>query len=204
MVTRDNFGMRSAKVAGVSLLTDYILTVAVAVAVAVAAGTAALTSAVPGLSTWRVPISLGFVVLIAFGNLRGVRESGKVFAVPTYFVVANMAVLLGFGAFRMLSGGLERTSYSEHDLAELTRMGSAGQGFFIAASLFVVLHAFASGGAASRPAPWSPTCRPSTSTRCWPTGWRACRGCCATCGSRPRCPSACPWSTPTTPCSTRW
>src|SRR5262245_41132009 len=133
MVTRDNFGMRPAKIAGVSLLTDYILTVAVSVA----AGTAALTSAVPALSTWRVPISLGFVVLIAFGNLRGVRESGKVFAVPTYFFVANMAVLLGFGLFRMLSGGLERASYSQADLAEIGRIGTGGQGVLMGASLFV-------------------------------------------------------------------
>src|SRR5262245_8567420 len=108
MVTRDNFGMAPAKIAGVSLLTDYILTVAVSVA----AGTAALTSAVPALSTWRVPISLGFVMLIAFGNLRGVRESGKVFAVPTYFFVANMGVLLSFGLFRLLTGGLDHTAYT--------------------------------------------------------------------------------------------
>jgi amino acid transporter len=144
MVTRDNFGMRSAKVAGVSLLTDYILTVAVSVA----AGTAALTSAAPALSSWRVPISLGFVGLIAFGNLRGVRESGKVFALPTYFFVANMGLLLGFGVFRALSGGLERTGYSQAELAEIGKIGSSGQGFFMGASLFVVLHAFASGGAA--------------------------------------------------------
>src|SRR5207248_10150764 len=77
MVTRDNFGLLPAQVAGVALLTDYVLTVAVSVA----AGTAALTSAFSGLTPYAVPISVFFIVFIAFGNLRGVRESGKMFAV---------------------------------------------------------------------------------------------------------------------------
>src|SRR4051812_28074493 len=68
IVTRDNFGLLPAQVAGVALLTDYILTVAVSVA----AGTAALTSAAPALRRFTVPISVAFIVLIAFGNLRGV------------------------------------------------------------------------------------------------------------------------------------
>ena len=144
LVTRDNFGMLPAKVAGVSLLTDYVLTVAVSVA----AGTAALASAAPALSSYRVPISIGFVLLIAFGNLRGVRESGKVFAVPTYFFVANMMILLGFGLFRMMTGGVDRASYSPGDLADIGEIGKAGNGLLYGAALFVVLHAFASGGAA--------------------------------------------------------
>ena len=90
MVTRDNFGLLPAQVAGVALLTDYVLTVAVSVA----AGTAALVSAVSGLTPYTVPISVAFIVLIAYGNLRGVRESGRVFAAPTYFFIASMAVLL--------------------------------------------------------------------------------------------------------------
>lgn len=79
IVTKDNFGLRTALVAAVSLLTDYILTVAVSVA----AGTAALVSVFSELRSYRVFIAIGFVVIIAFGNLRGVRESGKIFAVPT-------------------------------------------------------------------------------------------------------------------------
>src|SRR5437016_6418009 len=67
MVTRDNFGLLPAQVAGVALLTDYVLTVAVSVA----AGTDALTSAVPVLAPWHVVIALAFIILIAFGNLRG-------------------------------------------------------------------------------------------------------------------------------------
>ena len=78
MVTRDNFGLLPAQVAGVALLTDYVLTVSVSVA----AGTAALASAFSVFTPWILPISILFVVIIAWGNLRGVKESGKLFAVP--------------------------------------------------------------------------------------------------------------------------
>ena len=87
IVIKDNFGIGLAQVAGVALLIGYILTVAVSVA----AGAAALASAFPALSDYVVPIALGFIALIAFGNLRGVRESGKLFAGPTYFFMLNMA-----------------------------------------------------------------------------------------------------------------
>src|SRR2546421_5070409 len=75
IVTRDNFGLLPAQVAGVALLTDYVLTVAVSVA----AGTAALISAAPVLTSLAVPIAVAFIVIIAFGNLRGVKESGRIF-----------------------------------------------------------------------------------------------------------------------------
>ncbi len=93
IVTKDNFGKVPALVAGVSLLTDYILTVAVSVA----AGTAAMASAIPALQSFVVPISIAFIAIIAFGNLRGVKESGKVFAIPTYFFLLNMFALLLWG-----------------------------------------------------------------------------------------------------------
>src|SRR5881394_485195 len=86
MVTRDNFGLLPAQVAGVALLTDYVLTVSVSVA----AGTAAVASAFPMLTPFVVPISISFVAVIAYGNLRGVKESGRIFAVPTYFFILNM------------------------------------------------------------------------------------------------------------------
>jgi amino acid transporter len=141
IVTRDNFGLLPAQVAGVALLTDYILTVAVSVA----AGTAALTSAFGSLTGASVPISIGFVVLIAAGNLRGVRESGRLFSVPTYFFIANMALLLGVGLARYLLGDLPQDSLTAPGLMH---QGSAGDGIFYGATLYVVLHAFASGGAA--------------------------------------------------------
>ncbi|MEA2716960.1 MAG: hypothetical protein QOI99_1277 [Actinomycetota bacterium] len=141
VVTRDNFGIVPAQFAGVSLLTDYVLTVAVSVS----AGTAALTSAFPVLEPAAVPISIAFILIVAYGNLRGVRESGKVFAVPTYFFIANMLVLLGVGLARMVTGHLP-TQTLRHE--GLLHMGSAGDGLFLGAGLFVILHAFASGGAA--------------------------------------------------------
>ncbi|HET6952098.1 MAG TPA: amino acid permease [Acidimicrobiales bacterium] len=141
MVTRDNFGILPAQVAGVALLTDYVLTVAVSVA----AGVAALVSAFAALTAYTVPLSVAFVCLIAYGNLRGVKESGRVFAVPTYFFILNMVVLLGLGLGRLVAGDLP---VAEHAQEGLLDFGSSGGGLLMGASLFVVLHAFASGGAA--------------------------------------------------------
>ena len=141
VVTNDNFGPLAAQVAGVSLLMDYVLTVSVSVA----AGTAALTSAVPALTSWAVVIAVGFVLIISYGNLRGVRESGKVFAVPTYFFIANMFVFLGFGLVQMFGGHLGVAAHHAHGMV---RFGHASGGLIMGAGLFVVLRAFASGGAA--------------------------------------------------------
>jgi amino acid transporter len=141
MVTRDNFGLLPAQVAGVALLTDYVLTVAVSVA----AGTAALSSAVPALTPYAVPISLVFIAVIAYGNLRGVKESGRIFAVPTYFFIFTMAVMLVMGIGRMIFGHLPVMSLHHPGLVPI---GHASGGIVAGASLFVVLRAFASGGAA--------------------------------------------------------
>jgi amino acid transporter len=141
IVTRDNFGVLPAQVAGVALLTDYVLTVAVSVA----AGTAALNSAAPFLTSYAVPISVLFVAFIAFGNLRGVRSSGRMFALPTYFFIASMLALLGIGLTRMLFGHLPVQTLNH---AGLVKIGIGGSGWLRGATLFVVLRAFASGGAA--------------------------------------------------------
>ena len=136
LVTRDNFGVKPAQVAGVALLTDYILTVSVSVS----AGTAALTSIYGGLHTWRVPISLGFVVILTLGNLRGVRESGRIFALPTYFFLLMMGVLLSASFFRLFTGTLAQPT-SQFPVPPTESIA----GF---ALVFLVLRAFASGGAA--------------------------------------------------------
>jgi amino acid transporter len=136
LVTRDNFGLLPAQVAGVALLTDYILTVSVSVA----AGTAALTSVYEALHPWRVGISLVFVAIVAWGNLRGVRESGRIFALPTYFFLAMMAVLLGVSFFRLAVGSLPESAA----LFPLPETRS----FTGVALVFLILRAFASGGAA--------------------------------------------------------
>lgn len=141
VVTKDNFGIFPAQIAGVSLLTDYILTVAVSVS----AGSAALVSAVPALEQYRVPIALFFILLTGFLNLRGVKESGAIFAVPTYFFIAMMLLLLGLGLSRAFLGDLPLVTERPKGLVHI---GSVTGGLFYGAGLFRVLHAFASGGAA--------------------------------------------------------
>src|SRR6188474_3129633 len=94
IVAKDNLGETPALVAAGALLIDYVLTVAVSIA----AGVAAITSAFPQWHINRVEMTLGFVVLIMFGNLRGIRESGRIFAAPTYFFVVAILSLIAVGA----------------------------------------------------------------------------------------------------------
>jgi amino acid transporter len=141
IVTRENFGLMPAQVAGVALLTDYVLTVSVSVA----AGIAAVSSAFPSLTAYNLWLSILCVLVIAGGNLKGVRESGKIFAVPTYFFIANMAVLLTYGLSKMFFSHL---TVNTLDHEGLVKIGSPGNGLFYGATLYVILHAFASGGAA--------------------------------------------------------
>ena len=142
IVTKDNFGLFWAQVAGVSLLTDYILTAAVSTA----AGAAALASAVPSLSPFVVPIAIFFVLLIAGMNLKGVKESGKAFAIPTYFFIINVFLLLGVGVYRIVTDSFAVIPPEEGAIP----MGTQGNAsaFLFGATIYVVLHAFASGGAA--------------------------------------------------------
>ena len=143
MVTRDNFGLLPAQVAGVSLLTDYVLTVSVSVA----AGTDALTSAIRPLAPWHVLIALGFIAVIAVGNLRGVKESGRVFAVPTYCFIAIMGVLIAFGVAKVLGG----TAFTQAPIEPGVIDHIADQpstGLLYGGSMWLLLRAFASGGAA--------------------------------------------------------
>jgi amino acid transporter len=114
--------------------------------VSVAAGTAALASAFSVFDPWILWISIAFVVVIAWGNLRGVRESGKLFAVPTYFFIVKMGILIGVGVYKAMTGGLARANYA-HATGVMT-FGSKGSGLLAGAGLAVVLHSFASGGAA--------------------------------------------------------
>ena len=140
VVSRDNFGPNLAQIAGAALLISYTITVAVSVA----AGADAITSAVPSLSSWAVPMAVGFVVLLAYGNLRGLREAGKVFAWPTYFFIANMALLIGVGLARK---GLGTLAHARH-LHGAMPLGHEGGGVLLGVSLFFVLRAFANGGSA--------------------------------------------------------
>jgi amino acid transporter len=142
IVTRDNFGIMPAQVAGVALLTDYILTVSVSVA----AGSDALASAFSSLAPYKLWIAIGFVCIIAFGNLRGVKESGKVFAVPTYFFMLNMLALLLVGGYKLTFGHLTQGPTTAPGMLLFgSKSASAWMAF---AGLKVVAKAFGSGGAA--------------------------------------------------------
>ncbi len=103
LVAKDNLGRLPSLIAAAALLIDYVLTVSVSIA----AGVAAITSALP---TWHldpVELSLGFVAMLMLGNLRGVRESGRLFAAPTYFFIVTILAMIAVGAWRYLTGTLE-------------------------------------------------------------------------------------------------
>jgi amino acid transporter len=134
IVAKDNLGTPPALVAAAALLIDYVLTVAVSVA----AGVAALTSAFPGLYDVRVLVCVLCVAGIATANLRGIRESGRVFSVPTYLFVVSFAGMLGYGLVRWALGW-ERPA---------PPLGAEGGGVVQAVTLFLILRAFASGCAA--------------------------------------------------------
>jgi amino acid transporter len=103
IVARENLGERPALVAAAALLIDYVLTVAVSIA----AGIAAVTSAFPETFPYRVEMTLACVGLLAIGNLRGIRESGRIFSLPTYFFIGGVAVMCAIGAWRWATGTVE-------------------------------------------------------------------------------------------------
>jgi amino acid transporter len=137
MVTRDNLGGSLAAVCAAALLVDYVLTVAVSVS----AGTAALASAIPSLADLRVEISVAFVILLAWGNLRGIRESGKIFAVPTYVYIASLGGVVVLGVYRIMSGQVGPIVYGPAEARELASFGEP----VAAVPLFLLLHAYAAG-----------------------------------------------------------
>jgi amino acid transporter len=102
IVAKDNLGEDAALIAASSLLIDYVLTVAVSIA----AGVAAITSAFPQWHVNRVELTLAFVLVLMLGNLRGIRESGRIFAAPTYFFVVTILTLVAVGAWRVVSGAV--------------------------------------------------------------------------------------------------
>lgn len=134
IVSYENLGLYPGAVAGAALLTDYTLTVAVSVS----AGTAAITSAIPATLSYRVLISIFFVILISIANLRGTKESSTVFAFPTYIFVATVFTMLAVGFIECLDGQCP-TALS----AGLEIDPEVG-----ALTLFLLLRAFASGSTA--------------------------------------------------------
>jgi amino acid transporter len=141
VVARDNFGPRVAQIAAVALLIDYVVTVAVQVA----AGTAAVASAVPVLNhpTLITVISICIVVLMCYGNLRGIREAGRSFAVPTYLFSSVIILMIITGLIREAFGSLPQYPYPR--LGQYTAAHSHSS-LIAFGMVFVLLRAFANGG----------------------------------------------------------
>ncbi|HJV44837.1 MAG TPA: APC family permease, partial [Bacillota bacterium] len=131
MVAKENLGMVWGRLAGVSLLIDYTLTVAVSIS----AGVQAVTSAYPSTVPYMVPIGLVFVWFMVWMNLRGTSESGSVFALPTYLFIFCMMALVGKGMFDWMTG----KSLAHHVVTAVPTGFSAGL------TWFVLLKAFSSG-----------------------------------------------------------
>lgn len=102
IVARDNLGELPAQTAGAALLTDYVLTVAVSIS----SGVAQIVSAYPSIAPYRVPLAVGLILFVMLINLRGVKESGATFALPTYFFIVIMYVTVGLGLARAAMGNL--------------------------------------------------------------------------------------------------
>jgi amino acid transporter len=131
IVARDNLGELPAQIAGAALLTDYILTVAVSIS----SGVEQITSGFQGLLPFRVEIAVGVIIFMTVVNLRGVKESGRIFAVPTYFFLGIMFLTLGVGFVRYVTGNLDVVQGVEtmrHSVLEPL-------------TLFLILRAFSSG-----------------------------------------------------------
>jgi amino acid transporter len=145
IVSKENLGTIPSLVAGASLLVDYILTVAVSIA----AGVLAITSAVPAWADYRVLICLGMIVLMMLANLRGLKESGALFAPPTYVYVASLVLLIVVGLYRVFVQDLGPIDVEalvgsgdlSHEALELTE-GTKALG------LLMLLRAFSSGAVA--------------------------------------------------------
>jgi amino acid transporter len=141
VVARDNFGPRIAQVAAVALLIDYVVTVAVQVA----AGTAAVASTFPVIGPYTRWITIGIILLMCFGNLRGIREAGKVFALPTYLFSASVILMILVGLIREVAGTLpQQNIYQMHGLYPI---GTGTAGLSTLFVIFVLLKSFANGGA---------------------------------------------------------
>lgn len=135
IVSRDNLGELPAQMAGAALLTDYILTVAVSIS----SGVAQITSAYPLLRDYRILIAVGLIFFVMLINLRGVKESGIIFAIPTYFYIVTMFIMLAVGFVKFASGNLGTVI----DPPTIEMLGP-----IVAITPFLILHAFSSGTSA--------------------------------------------------------
>jgi amino acid transporter len=141
VVARENFGPRIAQVCAVALLIDYVVTVAVQIA----AGTAAVASAIPAIGPYKLEICVGVVLVMCYGNLRGIKEAGKAFAVPTYLFSGAVILMIVVGLIREVIGNLHAIDPST--LHGTYTIGSGTEGLITGVMIFTLLKAFANGGA---------------------------------------------------------
>jgi amino acid transporter len=139
VVARENFGPKIAQIAAASLLIDYVVTVAVQCA----AGTVAVVSAIPVLGPYSLEMTVGIVLIMCYANLRGLREAGAPFAMPTYFFVGMVTLTIVVGVIREFFGGLPLYDPAHTDGAVAVQQGN---GLIMGATLLIVLRAFANGG----------------------------------------------------------
>jgi amino acid transporter len=139
VVARENFGPRIAQVAAAALLIDYVVTVALQCA----AGTVAVVSAIPVLGPYSLEITIGAVLLFSYGNLRGIREAGISFALPTYSFVIMLTLMIVVGVIREIFGTLPQYDPTHIDGAVTVAQGN---GWVMGATVLVVLRSFANGG----------------------------------------------------------
>ncbi|HET9081310.1 MAG TPA: amino acid permease [Trebonia sp.] len=141
VVARENFGPRVAQICAVALLIDYVVTVAVQVA----AGTAAVASAIPAVGPYEVEICVAVVLLMCYGNLRGIKEAGKTFAVPTYLFAGSVLLMIVVGLIREMTGNLH--PQDPHAMHGIYTLGSSSAGIMSFVLIYTLLKAFANGGA---------------------------------------------------------
>jgi amino acid transporter len=139
MVARDNFGPRWAQIAAAALLIDYVVTAAVQPA----AGTVAVVSAIPILRPYHLELTIGVLILICIANLRGLRQSGRTFAITTYSFVIMISLTIVTGLVRELFWGLPK--YNPQHIVGAVPIHQ-GNGLVMGATVLVVLRAFANGG----------------------------------------------------------
>jgi amino acid transporter len=139
VVARENFGPQVAQIASAALLIDYVVTVAVQTS----AGTVAVVSAIPVLGPYSLQITVGVVCLLCYANLRGLREAGRPFAVPTYLFVLMVGGMILIGVVRAFTTGLP--VYDPTNLPGAVPVHQ-GDGLVMGASALVLLRAFANGG----------------------------------------------------------
>ncbi len=142
MVARDNFGPRIAQIAAAALLIDYVVTCAVQPA----AGTVAVVSAIHQLRPYHLEITIGVLLLICIANLRGTRQSGRIFAVAAYSFVAMITLTIVTGVIREIFWGLPKYNPQLLEQHGAVHVGQSGGALTSAAMILVLLRAFANGG----------------------------------------------------------